>query len=72
MEGGISGPPDRNQNLQTLKYPDSQPWDYRDSTNGRSCRMLDRRLVESEDTEAADRDPTVFSSEKVLLLKAGT
>lgn len=34
--------------------------------------MLDQRLVESEDTEAADRDPTVLSSEKVLLMKAGT
>lgn len=49
--------PHGNQNLQTLKYPDSQPWDYRDSINGRSCRMLDRRLAESEDTEAVDKRP---------------
>lgn len=74
MEGGgrRSMTPSGNQNLQILEYPDSQPWEYRDSTNGGSCRMLDQRLVESEDTEAADRDPTVLSSEKVLLMKAGT
>ena len=64
--------PHGNQNLQILKDPDSQPWDYRDLTNGGSRRMLDQRLVESEDTEAADRDPTVLSSEKVLLMKVGT
>ena len=64
--------PHGNQNLQILKDPDSQPWDYRDSTNGGSRRMLDQRLVESEDTEAADRDPTVLSSEKVLLMKVVT
>lgn len=60
-EGGgrRSMTPHGNQNLQILKYPDSQPWEYRDLTNGGSCRMLDQRLVESEDSEAADRDPTI-------------